>query len=130
MEPQTSPTPSLVTAFKAYHDQPPGVPWQTAVQAHWERGVVINSPQLFALARLVRHDWPASRLLDVNSVALHNDADSWMIWIAAGDLRLLIPWTRLQPMDYVIWQHRTYDIKIIPWEKALLSLNRRNRLKP
>lgn len=108
-------------AFEVYHSvlEPPGVSWEDAVQAHWQGGVVICCPQLFCLCRLVCKGWSDERLLDCYSVAVPEDADSWMIWVASGDLSFLNPVALATPMKWVAFQHHSYRIKFVPWVKVL-----------
>lgn len=120
---------ALREAYRAYHAVPPGVSWEDAVQAHWERGLVINCPELFLLGRLVRSDWSEARLLDVNSVAMPEEADMWFIWCAGGDLRFVKPWADGIPMRFVAYQHRSYAIIKISWEKALQLFQPRNQYR-
>ena len=114
-------------AWRAYHESPPGVSFDEAVQAHWDGGgVVINTPELFCLARRVVSTWYDEDLLNCRKVAIAELSDAWFVWCAAGELWRLSAWA--EPLAWVLWQHRTDEIKRIPWAKAVCLLRSRKRL--
>ena len=55
--------------------------------AHLQVGYVISTPTAFAMWRPVMREWDIDRLRDPWQVAPVETADSWWIWLSAGDIR-------------------------------------------
>ena len=64
------------------------------VSAHLLHGVVVATPEYFIMARPVRRDAEPMDLL--NPWTQYAEPDGWMVWLAAGDLRLAM--TTLWPL--------------------------------
>jgi len=92
----------------------PETPFVHVVEAHFLHGYVWSTPEMFALARKVRHDWPESRLLDIRQTDPLGDC--WFVWLFAGDPthlpaadRLRLPWAAF---------HRDGRLVRLRWERA------------
>lgn len=55
------------------------------IAAHLAHGLVVSTPVYFVMARKVRRD--AAPLDLLNPWTTYQQPDSWMVWLAAGDLR-------------------------------------------
>jgi len=61
---------------------------QDDLQAHLHNGVVISSPDYFAMFRPVWSHWPEDILL--TPAVVDPEGDAWFVWACAGDWRKAI----------------------------------------
>jgi len=110
-------TPYLA-AFRAYHREPPGVPWTVAVELHLQRGWVVSTPALFVMARPVCAAWPDAEILDLHSTArqLPGPYDCWHVWAASGAVAALLDCARhYDPaVGWASFQRRGYAVHRVP----------------
>jgi hypothetical protein len=52
---------------------------------HLQLGIVVSTPEAFVMLRPVMRCWTIEMLLDPNHVANVATADTWWVWLAAGD---------------------------------------------
>lgn len=77
--------PSPFAAAAIWHQTHcPETPFRDVVEAHFQTGYVISSPDLFILARQIWRHWPAHKISDPWETSA--TGDSWHIWLFAGDL--------------------------------------------
>ncbi len=93
-----------LTAHAAYVAEDRDVDWTTALDVHFQRGVVISLPDVFLLARPV--DWLAE---DADHLSLDHwmpGSDAWHVWAAAGSVPRLLQIAREQGAHQVSFQRR------------------------
>jgi hypothetical protein len=90
-------------AASLYDGDKPGE-FERGLFDHFQHGYVVSTPDAFALARRVNHDWPTEWLRDSTRTAA--DGDCWFIWLLAGKLRSAarwlpfpLPWTGYERRD-------------------------------
>lgn len=90
-------------AARWHHHHGGDMEFSEVIEAHAQGGVVIITPEVFWLARRVKHDWPEERIC--NPWAVAEDGDCWLVWLAAGDWRT---WPRFipYPLEWVGFHRR------------------------
>lgn len=87
--------PHLMTPFNhvlKLYDEHPEMDFQADLEAHFRHGYVVTTPEVFAMARLVRRDWTPERLNNPFHAEPAATADCWFIWVLAGDLSVAARW--------------------------------------
>ena len=70
----------------------PEMDFELDLEAHFDCGYVVSTPEAFAMARPVRKDWSAAKLRNQFLVEPLETADCWFIWCLAGDLSIAARW--------------------------------------
>lgn len=104
-------------ALQLYESRP-DMSFSDDLAAHMRRGYVICTPEAFGMARPVRRDWAAERLanpLEVESLAT---ADTWFMWLLAGDLATASQWLPCE-MEWLAFARRDGGVKFVKSERLL-----------
>ena len=75
-----------ITAFEAYHLEPPADPWTAMLDFHLQAGFVVSTPRAFIAARLVSSHWADSTILTLAPCQFPGPLDTWHVWVAAGEI--------------------------------------------
>lgn len=76
---------SPIDAARAIYDKEPcRNSFETDLFWHLRNGIVLSTPECFAMVRPVWHDWPPDMLK--NPFWAEPNGDCWMMWLAAGDI--------------------------------------------
>ena len=70
----------------------PEMSFELDLEAHFDCGYVVSTPEVFAMARPVRKDWSAAKLRNQFLTVPLETADCWFIWCLAGDLSVAARW--------------------------------------
>jgi hypothetical protein len=70
----------------------PEMDFELELEAHFDCGYVVSTPEVFAMARPVRSNWSAEKLRNPFLVEPLQTADCWFIWALAGDLSVAARW--------------------------------------
>ena len=98
----------------------PETHFREIVEAHFQSGYVISTPELFILARRIKVDWQEARILD--PWQYHPEGDAWHIWLFAGSLPA-IPAIIPYRLPYVTF-HRGDRLSIHGMDTLLRCLSR------
>jgi len=77
--------------LKLYEDHPT-VNFEADLEAHFQRGYLVSTPEAFAMVRPVRKDWTPESLRNPFHVEPLATADCWFIWALAGDFKVAARW--------------------------------------
>lgn len=96
---------------------------------HVQHGYVWSSPRAIVMARLVHSSWPFADFADLTRTAPESDADTWFVYLAAGDLAEFF---RVMPFakDFVcFYRRRSPRFHLLePLQRRCLSISSsRNR---
>jgi len=70
----------------------PEMDFELDIEAHFDCGYVVSTPEAFAMVRPVRKDWSTAKLQNQFHVEPLETADCWFIWCLAGDLSVAARW--------------------------------------
>lgn len=90
-----------LAAAAVYEREPCARTFEHDLFLHLMHGVVISTPEVFAMVRPVWRIWWNEKNRDPSQVA--PDGDTWWIWLAAGDVRRLFDWP-LPPKKWVAFE--------------------------
>ncbi len=82
-------TPYLAAAA-VYDREPCARTFEADLFLHLLHGIVVSTPEVFAMVRPVCREWPLAWLRDPERI--EPAGDCWWIWLAAGDVRRLFDW--------------------------------------
>lgn len=83
-------TPPFLAAAAVYDREPCARTFEADLFLHLLHGIVVSTPEVFAMVRPVCREWPLAWLRDPERI--DPDGDCWWIWLAAGDVRRLFQW--------------------------------------
>ena len=89
-------TPFLAAAA-VYDREPCARSFEADLFLHLVHGVVVSTPDVFAMVRPVWSTWGIERLRTPSETAA--DGDCWWIWLAAGNVGSLFAW----PLPVRVW---------------------------
>jgi hypothetical protein len=91
------------------------------ISAHLRNGYVIATPWAFVAFRPVLRDSPEDLILDPTRVFPY--ADTWHVWLAAGDWRRVLLDYLPFPLPWVSWE-RQFKLRFWRLEKLLAKVDR------
>lgn len=91
---------------------------------HSRVGFQACTPQVFAMLRPVRKDWPAEWFQDIERVEPLETADCWLVWLLCGDFATACQWLP-KMLPWLGFSRRHGPVRFVRTERLLKSCSRR-----
>ena len=102
--------------------RPSNLSFQDDVDDHMAcGGYIILTPEVYILARPVRHDWPADKIANAAISEPKETADCWFIWLLCGSLREAVKHLPYR-LPWFGFAQRGGPARFLPAEKVLAKI--------
>lgn len=102
--------PPYLIAYHKYHERPPAIGWTAALDFHFQHGLVVSTPECFAMFRPVAEDARDEEIIALKAWEIETPT-TWHVWMAAGSLRALLELAKKQGVERVTFQRRDERVR-------------------